>query len=238
MSLKGNCNPVGSPAWTRNAAIGDYGGATDKIDCESENPVPYTLAVYRSLVAQRGTGYSPQVGGTLVHVENLALARSIACAGHRSAEKLRANATPAKSDERLDYWVSVLGVPLRSNEERWQLRLRCSAHYRASVGGSYQVIRDAISGLLGDAFVDLVSLTGSALSSPPANTYWPVINPGPAGFNLGGGTWYSDRASYTVKVTHPSRMSDAEFSELIYVQLFHLLDRILPIWAKYTVQTV
>lgn len=234
MALSGVCNPVGEPVWTRNASIGDYGGAPDKRDCTTENPVPYTLAVYRSLVAQRGVGvYSTQIGGTLVHVEILASARSIACGGHRAAEKIRANATPIRADERLDYWVDVLDVTRRPSEQRWQLRQRAAAHYVASPGNTLANVRDAVSELLGDAFVDVAVTTGASLNAPPTYTYWPGVNPGSAVDDLGGGTWNSERCHYFVIVAQPSGMSDADFYELIRVHLVQLLDRMLPCWATF-----
>src|ERR1041384_1219880 len=101
--MTGIANPTGSPAWTREAAIGDYGGDPGKRACKTESVVPFAYQVYRELQAQRGSAYSARTSGTLVHAENLALARLFAAIFFRHPEKLRANAVPSGSDERLSY---------------------------------------------------------------------------------------------------------------------------------------
>src|SRR5690242_9431915 len=109
MPLVGTCKPTGYPAWSRIAAIGDYGGSLDKRTSETEGENTYVVAVYRDIQNQRGSAYTKEAG-TLVHCETLALARTMAVIFFRNPEKLRANATPARSDERLDYWATVLGI--------------------------------------------------------------------------------------------------------------------------------
>lgn len=232
MPLTGLCNPTGSPAWTRAAAIGDYGGATDKRDSETEGDLPYAFQIYMELRAQRGSAFS-QNTTDLVHAENLALSRTLGCIGFRGPERMRANAVPARSDERLDYWAKVLAVPVRAGDERWQIRQRCAASFKASSGPTLATVTAAVSSLLGDAFVAIRIATGATLSAPPPVTYWPVIAPGPASYSLGGGAWLSERCHLFVETTKPAGMSQAAYHDLLNVQLFQLLDRMLPAWATF-----
>lgn len=237
MSLTGICNPTGSPAWTRLANIGDYGGALDKRDSETEGNLPYAFQVYLELRSMRGSAYAKNTTD-LVHVENLSLARTIATVGFRVPEKMRANALPARSGERLSYWAKVLGIPIRVGDQSWQIRQRCAAHYKAATGPTIDTVTTVVSELLGSAFVAVHMFTGSSLSVPPTITYWPGVNPGPASYSLGGGAWLSERCHLFVETTKPAGMSDAEYHDLLDVQLFQLLDRILPAWATFDYGTL
>lgn len=233
MALLGSCNPSGFPAWSREGAIGDYGGSTDKAASRTEGSIPYAFSVYQSLQGQRGSAYT-QATGTLVHCENLALARTLSCVWYRVPEKLRANATPAGSDERLEYWADVLGVPFGPRDQRWQIRQRCAAHYEATKGPTIANVTDAVDSLLADAFVSVDTTIGTDLANPPAITNWPGINPGPSSYSLGGGAWLSSRCHMSIHVTQPAGMSDNAFLDLVNVQLFQLGDRILPAWVTFT----
>lgn len=232
MSLVGTCQPTGLPAWSRIGAIGDYGGASDKLASEREGETPYAYFVYRELQSQRGSAYTKKAG-TLVHVENLALARLLAYVNFRHPEKARANATPLKSDDMLEYWAEVLKIPTRPSEQRWEIRERAVAHYQAALGPTFSSVQAACQRLLGDAFVQLIIVTGDDIDHPPAGTYWPGVNPGAPGDDLGGGTWSSSRCRLIVEVTQPPGMSDEAFLQLTRVQLFQLLDRLLPAWATF-----
>lgn len=233
MAIKqATCVPHGLPPWSRQASIGDCDGHPDKRACSTEAYVPYAYSVYQELRAMRGSAYT-QKPGTLVHVENLAMARMHAAVCLRAPEKIRANATPGRSDEKLEYWVDVLGVPVRDIDQRWQIRERCAAHYRAATGPTYERVVEAVSDLLGDAFVEIIQTTGSNLATPPTQTFWPGVNPGPAAYDLGGGAWLTERARIVVVVQQPSGITDEDFLQLMNVQLFELLDRLLPCWAEW-----
>ncbi len=233
MALVGICKPSGLPAWSREAAIGDYGGTLDKRGSKTEGKVPYAYSVYQNLQSQRGSAYSPNTSGTLVHVENLAIARTLSACFFRLGEKYRANALPHTSDERLEYWATVLGVPFTTNTPRWRLRSLCAAHYAAALGPTLENLEAACAELLGDAFVQLITTTGADLDNPPSPTHWPGIDPGPSSYSLGGGAWFSVRCHLVVEMVRPDGMSDAEFLNLRDIQLFQLLDRMLPAWATF-----
>lgn len=220
--------PTGSPAWSRDAAVGDYGGDPNKRGSSTEGDVPYAWFVYRELQAMRGSAYSQRVGGTLVHCENLATARLMAWWGWRMPEKLRANSLPASADEGLAYHVKVLGIPSRSSDRKWQLRQRAAAHAKAIISVNLNAIQTALRELLRDVYVDSFFTFGTALSTPPILTYWPGVSPGPAAYSLGGGMWASERSRFTVVVQIPPGVPLGEFRQLVDVQMFQLLHRMLP----------
>lgn len=230
--------PTGKPCWSRLASIGDYGGSADKQSSETEGRAPYAWFVYRELSALRGTayaGYSSLNTETLVHCEHLALARMLAWTWFRLPEQFRANCLPNTADQGLEYWATVLAVPTLASDERWQVRQRCAAHYRAVTEANLPAIQAALQTLLGDAYVDATFQEGASLASPPTLTFWPGVNPGDSTYDLGGGTWASERAHLFVEVIQPPGMSNADFGQLINVQAFQLLDRMLPAYCTFSV---
>ncbi len=208
-------------------AIGDYGGDLDKEDSDTEGRAPYAAHILRELQEQRGTAYTT-TPGRLVDVENVALARFLSATGPRLAEKLRKNATPGRSDERLPYWQKFLAVPTKPGEPTWRTRKKLAAHYRSSEGPTREAVTAALEELLGDVFVSATWDEGSSLSVPPTPTYWPAINPGPDAASLGGGAWLSTRAHLFVLVQIPASMSVGEFLTLVNVDMPQLLDITLP----------
>lgn len=225
--------PSGNPCWSREAAIGDYGGDLAKRASSTEGDAPYAWYCYRELQAMRGSAYSQRVGGTLVHCENLATARLMAWWGWRMPEQLQANSLPASADDGLEYWVEVLGVPSRPSDQKWQLRQRCAAHYKAILSSNLAAIQTAVGELLGDVYVDSFFTFGVALSTPPPFTLWRGGTPGPPSMSLGGGAWLSERSRLTVAVQIPPGMPLGEFGQLVNVQLFHLLHRMLPAYCTF-----
>lgn len=225
--------PTGLPAWSRQAAIGDYDGAPDKEDSVTEGIEPYAAGWYRELHAMRGSAYtkSPR---TLVDAENIAIARMSAAVWSRTPEKARANQTPLRADEKLEYWLEVLAVQGPADEQRWQMRQRAVTHFRAAKGPTTANVLQALTDLLGDAFVAMHIQTGPDLATPPPITYWPGVNPGVPEYDLGGGAWFSERAQLEVEIIQPPSMSLGDFLLLTNVQLFDLLDKMLPAWAGFT----
>lgn len=226
--------PSGKPAWSREVNIGDYGGSPDKTESATEGTTPYAYSVYRELIAMKGSAYSSQVG-TLVHCQNLAKARYLAFTSFRIPETLRSNALPGSSDDGIGYWVEVLAVPARPSDQKWQLRQRCAAHYKAVTSVTLDDIETALTDLMGDAFVNASFSEGASLASPPTLTYWPTINPGDPNYDLGGGTWLSERSHLYVETQRPAGMSDADYTQLTRLQGFQLLDRMLPAYCTFNI---
>lgn len=212
--------------WIPRRQIGDYDGATDKIDSLTEGDSSYCCDWFVELQAMRGSAYSTSSGN--VDAENFAIARQLGALS-RAAEKLEANSMPGTSDEKLEAWIEILGIPVRLTDQRWQIRQRAEAKMRAAASNALPGdIDSAIQDLVGSAFVACHRYIGTALSSPPANTYWPVVNPGAASDSLGGGAWRSSRYYYWVEVTQPASANDGDFLRLMNIDLFELLDQRLP----------
>ncbi len=224
------CIPAGKPPWTRQARIGDYGGALDKRDCRTET-IPYAWGVYREMRAMRGSMYSKSTT-SLVHVENLAIARMF-CGILRASEKLETNSLPTTAVDNLLDWSKIQGVATYSGEESWQLRLRNAARYRIVGIPSRSVVEDNVRALLGSAFSSIVWSDGGLLSTPPVQTYWPGGEAGPPQLDLGGGPWMSRRAHVLVYVARNFALNSQEFDNLVQFQLRDLLKYTLPAHATF-----
>ena len=218
--------------WGEERDIGDYGGDLDKTDNVSEAIIPYAAQWYREVHASRGSAYSTKPY-SLVDAENIAIARFMSAVFSRTPEKYSANATPARATERLPYWVDVLGVPTNSSEPDYVLRKHCASHYKAALGPSLDVIRTAVSELLGEAFVDIDTYYGSDLENPPFPTFWPGGLSDGGTMSIGGPTWLSRRSHIRISVIEPPGMTRRNFLQLMNVQLYQLLDRILPAWVSW-----
>lgn len=211
--------------------IYDYDGALDKEDGSTESPVSYAAQWYRDLQQQRGSLYSKKTA-SFVHAENLAIARVQASIGSRYPDRLRNNATPLRADDGIEYWGEFLKLARGLNEPRMRWRKRLADFYRSTrARNNFTTFRQNVKDLLGDAFVSITLNHDGNFESPSTNTYWPTINPGPDTYDMGGGAWLSDRAQITVNASRPAGMSKDEFSQLMNVQLFQLVDRDLPIWC-------
>lgn len=218
--------------WGADRNIGDYGGNINKTDNESESSEPYAAQWYREIKTMRGTAYTSRPY-SIVDAENIAISRFMSGIFSRTPEKYSANATPGRSSEKLSYWVDVLGVPAKSEEPDWILRQRCATHYKAALGPTLANVTTAISGLLGDSFVSLSTYYGTDLDNPPSPTFWIGGDSGTVGLSIGGRPWLSRRSHIKVQVIEPPGISKTEFLQLMNVQLYQLLDRILPAWVTW-----
>ncbi len=218
--------------WGTPRSIGDYGGDTAKRNNKTESVVPYAAQWWREMHAARGSAYTT-APYTLVDFENLAIARMMSACFSRNAEKLTANAVPAHADERLGYWVNVLNVPSAPSDPKWLVRQRCEAHYEAALAPTVSAVASALSRLLGDTFVAVHTYEGDDLDSPPNPTYWLGGLHGPTDHSIGGPTWLSRRCHLRIEVQQPPGVTLPEFLQLMDVQMFQLLDRMLPSWVTW-----
>lgn len=212
--------------WLPDRQIGDYDGATDKSDSLTEGDSSYCYDWFTELQAMRGSAYSTSPGN--VDAENFAIARQLGAIS-RNAEKLEANSLPGTSDEKLENWVQILGIPIRQTDQRWQIRQRAEAKLRAATSnGQPTDVDNAVAALLGSSFIAAHRNRGASLSAATPATYWPTINPGPSYYSMGGGAWATDRYFYWVEVQQPGSVTDGDFNRLMNVDFFELLDQRLP----------
>ncbi len=219
-------------SWIPLPQIGTYDGDPQKENSLTEGDASYASQVYQEIQGMRGSAFTKKPG-TFVHCENLALARFWGYFSFRLPEKLRANSVPARSDERLPYWANVLEVGTRPGEEQWSLRQRCALSYQVALGPTFDTVNTAVSKLLGDTLVQLSFADEVPLTDDPLGTFW-GRNPGFPLNNIGGGTWMSRRATLNVQVQWLPTMTFPEFRELVDVQLWGLLDTLLPAWMTWT----
>ncbi len=212
--------------------IGDYGGAKEKTDNTTENVIPYCAQVYHAIRSSRGSSYTDKAY-TLVDAENLAMARLLSAVFYRTPEKYSASATPARADENIDYWADVLNVPSNGNDKDWEIRERCAVHFKAAMGPNLSNVTDAVKSLLGDAFVDIHTYYEDDFDNPPTPTFWNAGDDDGGAYSIGGHTWLSRRAHIRIEAVEPPGMTRSEFLNLMNVQLFQLLDPMLPSWCTY-----
>ncbi len=224
------CRPDGRPYWTHDADIGDYGGDYDKQDCVTEE-TPYAATWYREFGGMIGSLFSKETRGE-VHAKKLTLARA-KMGVDRAAERARNNGLPGTSDEELANWLRSLNVSYSDSERKWRLRRKAAAKFAAILGPTRATVDAAVAELLGDAFVSITRVEGVSLSAPPSQTFWPTINPGSSLYSLGGGAWLSERCTLVVTAVRPPDAYLADFLRLMDVQLFQILDPMLPAWAGY-----
>lgn len=210
--------------------IGDYDGASDKSNCETEI-VPYAWTWYQEYGGMLGSGFSQLAEGPL-HATKLALARTHA-GTDRAAEAIANNALPGTSDVMLAEWIDILNVVIHGEESRHEIRQRAASKFKSGRGNSKTDVDNACLELLGGYFVTIFRQDSNPLSSPPATTYWPGINPGPTEYDIGGGAWFSERSHLTVEVTKPAGIPDADWLTLMNVDLYRELSTLLPAWATF-----
>ena len=211
--------------WLPEARIGDYDGAPDKVDCSTEIE-PYAWLWYQEFTAMLGSAFTAAQSG-IVHAKKLTLARFEA-GKTRACERARANSVPSTSDDCLGLWVQALAIPFRESDQKWEIRQRCAAKFKGSLGATQSNIDDSLRELLGDRFVTTLHQSGVDLDNPPYLTFWPGVNPGPLAMDLGGGCWSSERAHITVIVTKPAPSQLSDFLYQMNVTLYQHLDRLLP----------
>lgn len=220
-----------SSAWNRAENIGEYGGDLDKSNTETET-VPYAWTWYQELGDALGDAYTKQTN-THVHARKLALGRVLGAIS-RAQEKTIANSVPSTADEKLVDWAKVFRVVYSPNDPSWVVRRAVKTRFTAARGADIFVLRQALQRLLGNLFVDVHLDYGSAIGTPPTNTFWPGINEGPASYDMGGGTWTSPRAHVAVEVASPNDVNDAEFHFLVNVKMFRELNTMLPSWVTFS----
>lgn len=205
--------------------ITDYGGATDKADCETER-TPYALQCYRQIQEGMGSAFSKELTG-LVHAINLTEARAMGWL-HRLAEKLGWEQTPRTSEARLEDWCALLKVRQPTSSLDSEARLLAGAAYQSLADNTPQAVDQVCADALDRWFVQCWRPWDGAISAPATPTHWPTINPGPVTHDLGGGTWLSAHARLTVEVVEPVESSEEAELYVKLSDLAGLLGKLLP----------
>lgn len=227
--------PTGQPCWTRVADIGDYGGDEMKEDSTLEGTIPYAWTVYQMFQGNRGTAFTTDFD-TLVHVEDLALARMFSYAFWRLPEKYVANSTPKRADEKLAYYVELLGVRRFPDESDRIVRRKCSAKWKIAKGPTRPNIDQGLQELLGDIYVGTTRTIRTALTDPPEVHYWAGGTAGDPSLDMGGGVWLSEYSHIGVTVRRPQAGEEQAFLRLMGTEFFDYMDSTLPAWCTFSWQ--
>lgn len=186
---------------------------------------------------------------SIVGAETYALAGALQLA-NQTCEKIITNSKPGTASDALVKWANRLGVTILPDDTEASLRLRCAVKYMSSGGNTEGATLDLIAALLGSAFVTIHFNKGDDpddISSEPDGVVWDLGNSlAPATYDLfalprddndpmdeGTEVWTSPAASIIVEVTQPDNMSSDDFLKLVNVDLYNLLDGVLPAWATW-----
>lgn len=171
---------------------------------------------------------------SLVGARNIAISRMVG-AMYMLAEKVRNNALPATASDSLLSWADRLGVPVRPGDSVTSIRNACIAKYKLPLGATRQNITDSVTTLLSGALLSITEFKGISLNSPTTRTFWAGINPGPDNFALDSrGAWISDRCHIVISIQQPANMAFDTMLYLINVQMFGLLDILLPAYCTWS----
>jgi hypothetical protein len=192
-----------------------------------------TEMMVHSLKAALGDAFT-QSDDSIVGAETLALARALTLVQWQG-EKLKNNSLPGTSYDLLLDWAARLGVPFRDTDSIASIRAACAAKYMASAGASQTNINDTLTTLMAGSFIDVTYFYSGNLAIAPDETFWPKT-PAPnnhGDLGLGDGTWSSSRCHILVSVQQASGQSFNDLMYLVNVQMYNLLDTMLPAWASF-----
>lgn len=132
-------------------------------------------------------------------------------------ERLTNSALPLRMMEALPEAEVVYGIrptPAQSDAER---RANVAAKVRATPDNTLVSIQAAAIALAGNQFVSL-----SVASESQVYVFWPLVNPGPPGFE-----WCSSRMHIQIALTKAGLPDDASY-ERLHSSMTNLLDAMVP----------
>lgn len=210
----------------------DYGGDLNKKDSKTEGYTAYAHAVLKMLQAGLGNAFTTD-SGTWITLRNIAWARAISYVHWRLSEKVESNAVPETADEKLAYWIRILNVTPRPFDTKADLRRKAGARFRANIQHAHTDLFTAVESVINPMLVTIHQNEGTDLETPPEPTYWPDGDAGPAGYDLGGGTWLSARSHVWCEVNLDTSISEQQALSKLNGDLFDELDWRLPAWCTF-----
>jgi hypothetical protein len=134
---------------------------------DAGNAAPRVQRIFESLAARRGSGFD-QTLGSVVGAENLALARALDADLYGTNERQVNELNPATATVQglLPRWEKIFGVsPLPSDPQSVRQARVVAAAQRTGQRNNSQGVIDALQLVLGDLFVQLVSITPADCSA-------------------------------------------------------------------------
>lgn len=174
----------------------------------------------------RGTAYTAEPG-TIVWVENMAIARTLADAWG-TARRFANQFIPEKMTVFLERWENIFGITPLQSETLLERRLTVDAKFKAfNIAPFTQNVKDFINSIMSQVFIDLLHVP-SALSTGYVTGGTTITG----GVTLLDGDWSSNIAYVGVRLYQPLYMEDAEFYDVANKFRPHL-DAFLPAWTTF-----
>lgn len=185
-----------------------------------------TEVILNALNTVRGTAYNADPG-TIVWVENMAIARTLADAWG-TARRFANQFIPAKMTVYLSRWEKIFGISPLQSETLTERRNTVAAKFEAfNVAPLTQNVKDFIDSIMSDVFIDLLHV--------PSQYSTGYVEGGTTisgGVTLLDGSWSSNIAYVGVRLYQPLHMTDAQFYDTANKFRPHL-DAFLPAWTTF-----
>ncbi len=183
-------------------------------------------AILQSLNEARGTAYDPEPG-TVVWVENMALARTLADAWETS-RRFALQFDPQRMTSYLERWEKILDIVPTPSDSAQARRATVAAKFRLfNVAPLVQTTQDFLGQILGNVFLNTIH-TPSAL----AKGRFPGGIEIPGGVTLEDGVWHSTVSNLAVRLTQPLFMTDDEFYDTAN-KFKPFFNDFLPSWVTF-----
>lgn len=189
-----------------------------------------TLEVlHKDLNDRRGTAYDPK-DGSVVNVENHALARAIVFDGWHTNDRLSLQWDPRCTTDMLARWERIFGITTNPRLSDAARRAELTRRWRAFGEGvtnharMYQVLTEALGPFFGA--IEYISLDNAVVHVPAATPSYPW---GTVSLGVG---WYSTVAHILVLLVKPAGATEADFYEAAG-KVGKLLDPIVPAWVRF-----
>ncbi len=191
--------------------------------------------IVKSINAARGTAYASDTSNSIVHIENVALARAI-WGAWQDAQRLANQFDPLRMTDFLSRWETILEIIPLPGQTELDRRLVVAAKFKifgdlANASGT----QDIINTLLGNIFVSILYN-----SSQDVDGYGYGKGAFPGGLDLtsvGGiklisGDWVSPVSLIMIRIHQPANMDLTTFYTKAK-SIFAILLDFLPAWCQF-----
>lgn len=183
-------------------------------------------AILETLNDVRGTAYMAEPG-TIVWVENMAIARTLADAWG-ACNRLANQFIPAKMTVYLSRWEEIFGINPLSTDSFVDRRNVIDAKFKAfNVAPFTQNVKDFMNSIMSEVFITLIHVP-SELSTGYCEGGTTITG----GVTLADGPWSSNIAYIAIRLYQPLFMTDAEFYDEANKFRPHI-DAFLPAWTSF-----
>lgn len=177
----------------------------------------------------RGNGLDTTERTKNVYVENMAIARAIACAFSQNA-RLSHLWDPSRMTDSLARWEKIFGIITPPNESAVQRRERIALRFeRIGAPAIIPRINTQLAAELGTVFVQLefISLANANIIVPDGT--WPF---GAVAANPTEYPWYSSICHILVKTQKPANYTEGDYYAAV-AKVDPIMDALVPVWVTF-----